>query len=110
MSKEWSYAKMSQEAAHAGGPEEWIETIKKDSYDSGALEMKNKLVIPLLVVGASLGAACIVGEQKLCRWITKKRKERLIVAQKAAKAEEYLKKEIVECNNESEINKGGNRE
>lgn len=51
MSKDWSYAKMAQDAANAGGPDKWLEVIKKAAYDAGASDMKNALVLPLLAAG-----------------------------------------------------------
>lgn len=100
MSKEWPYAKMVQDAANSGGPEKWLEVIKKASYDTGASDMKNALVFPLLAVGAGLGAVCAIGGQKIHKWITEKKKERLITAQEVSEAEEYLKNELKETANE----------
>lgn len=105
MSKDWPYAKMVQDAANSGGPEKWLEVIKKASYDTGASDMKNALVFPLLAVGAGLGAVCAIGGQKIHKWITEKKKERLITAQEAFEAEEYLKNELAEA--VDEINNGG---
>lgn len=74
--------------------------IKKASYDTGASDMKNALVFPLLAVGAGLGAVCAIGGQKIHKWITEKKKERLITAQEVSEAEEYLKNELKETANE----------
>lgn len=105
MSKDWPYAKMVQDAANAGGPEKWLEAIKKASYDAGALDMKNALAFPLLAAGVGLGVVCAIGGQKIHKWITEKKKERLITAQEASEAEEYLKNELAEA--VDEINNGG---
>lgn len=105
MSKDWPYAKMVQDAANTGGPEKWLEVIKKASYDAGASDMKNALVFPLLVVGAGLGAVCAIGGQKIHKRLTEKKKRRLITAQEASEAEEYFKNELVEV--VDEINNGG---
>ena len=105
MSKDWPYAKMVQDATNAGGPEKWLEAIKKASYDAGALDMKNALAFPLLAAGVGLGAVCAIGGQKIHKWITEKKKERLITAQEASEAEEYLKNELAEA--VDEINNGG---
>ena len=39
MSKDWSYAKMAQDAANAGGPDKWLAVIKEAAYDAGATDM-----------------------------------------------------------------------
>lgn len=106
MSKKWDYAKMSHEAALAGGPEKWIEIIKRDSYNVGASDMKNLLVVPLLTASMGLGALCTIGCQKIHGRIAEKKRNQLVTAQEAAKAEEYLKNELSECKNEMESNDG----
>ena len=110
MSKDWSYAKMAQDAANAGGPDKWLEVIKKAAYDAGASDMKNALVLPLLATGVGIGAACVIGGQKIHKWVVEKKQERLITEQEAADAEEYLKKELSKAIDELQTNNGGKEE
>lgn len=110
MSKDWPYAKMAQNAANAGGPDKWLEVIKKAAYDAGAADMKNALVLPLLAAGVGIGAVCVIGGQKIHKWVVEKKQERLITEQEAADAEEYLKKELSEAIDELQTNNGGNEE
>ena len=110
MSKDWPYAKMAQDAANAGGPDKWLEVIKKAAYDAGASDMKNALVIPLLAAGVGLGTVCVVGGQKSHKWVIDKKKERLITEREAAVAEEYLKKELSKAMDEIQTNNGGKEE
>ena len=65
MSKDWSYAKMAQDAANAGGPDKWREVIKKAAYDAGASDMKNALVLPLLAAGMGIGAVSVIGGKRM---------------------------------------------
>ena len=110
MSKDWPYAKMAQDAANAGGPDKWLEVIKKAAYNAGASDMKNALVLPLLAAGVGIGAVCVIGGQKIHKWIVEKEHEQLITEQEAADAEEYLKKELSEAIDELQINNGGKKE
>lgn len=110
MSKEWDYAKMSHEASLAGGPEKWIEIIKRDSYNVGASDMKKLLVLPLLAAGTGLGVLSTIGWQKIHRRITEKKRDYLVTAREAAKAEEYLKNELVGCMNKMESGDEGKEE
>lgn len=110
MSKDWPYAKMAQDAANTGGPEKWLEVIRKEAYDAGASDMKNALVLPLLAAGVGIGAVCIIGGQKIHKWVVEKKQERLITEQEVAEAEEYLKKELSEAIDELQTNNGGKEE
>ena len=109
MAKYWDYAKMSQEAAAAGGPDVWIETIKNAAYNSGASDMKSKLVVPLLLAGVGLGSVAVIGYQKIQQWISDKKAEDLLTEKEAAVAEEFLKNELDEAVKEleNEINEEG---
>ena len=110
MANDWPYAKMAQDAANAGGPDKWLELIKKAAYNAGASDMKNTLVFPLLATGVGLGIVCTIGEQKIHRWIVKKKKKQLITEQEAIDAEKYLKKELAETIVEIQVNNGGQEE
>ena len=107
MAKDWSYAKMAQDAANAGGPDKWIELIKKTAYNAGASDMKNTLVFPLLATGVGVGIVCTISEQKIYRWIVKKKQMQLIIEQESIDAEKYLKKELSATIEEIQINNGG---
>ena len=70
----------------------------------------NALVLPLLAAGVGIGTVCVVGGQKIHKWVVEKKQERLITEQEAADAEEYLKKELSEVVDELQTNNGGNEE
>lgn len=110
MSKSWDYAIMAKKASDAGGPEKWLELIKKGAYDAGASDMKNKLVLPLLATGVGIGAVCVAGGQTIHKWVVEKKKERLITEQEAVNAEEYLKKELSEAVNKLQSKNGEEEE
>lgn len=97
------YEWMTKEAANAGGVDKWLEIIKKAAYDEGASDMKNTLVLPLLAAGVGLGAICIVGGQKIHKWIASQKHKELITANEAAQAEKYLKAELSEAVDEINI-------
>lgn len=44
MAKNWDYAQMAKKASEAGGPDAWINSIKKAAYSSGVSDTKNKLL------------------------------------------------------------------
>lgn len=94
MAEDWDYAKMAKEASLGGGPDVWIDTIKKNSYNSGASDMKNRLVVPLLLAGVGIGSIGVVGYQKICKWISDKKEEKLLTEKEAAEAETFLKQEL----------------
>ena len=92
------------EANKAGGPDVWIDAIKKDAYNSGASDMKNTLVVPLLMAGVGIGSLGVIGYQKIKKWISDKKEEKLLTEAEAAQAEEFLKKELEEAVEELEDN------
>lgn len=106
MSNLGRYQWVTEEASKAGGVDKWLEIIKKAAYKEGASDMKNVLVLPLLATGVGLGAVCVVGGQKIHKWITYKKQEKLITANEAAQAEEYLKAELSDAVDEININEG----
>lgn len=110
MSKDWTYAKMAQNAAKGGGPDKWLEAIKKSSYDVGASDMKNALIVPLLAAGVGLAALSVIGGWELHKWIVEKHQQKLITEQEAAIAEEYLKKELADAIDEIQTDDGGKEE
>ena len=97
MSKDWDYAQMAKKAADAGGPDAWIDTIKKAAYNSGASDMKNTLVVPLLLTGIGIGTVGVIGYQKIRKWISDKKEEKLFTENEAIQAEKFLKKELEEA-------------
>jgi hypothetical protein len=94
MSKDWDYAKHSLEVSQAGGVDAWVKTIKENAYKQGGDDMKNKLVFPLLMTGTVIGTTGCYVYQKIKPKITAKRESKKILASKAEKAENLLKKEL----------------
>lgn len=94
MGKDWVYARIVKEMSENGGPDAWLDIVKKSEYDKGASDMKNKLVAPLIMAGIAIGVIGIIGCQEINRWIDEKKKSKLITEQEATLAEEYLKKEL----------------
>ena len=107
MAANWSYAQMSQEAAAVGGPDAWLSSIKEEAYNNGASDMKNKLILPLLLAGMGLGTIGTVGYQKIRKWIAEKKAERLITEQKVVDVEELVEKELDVTIEEANKNCGG---
>ena len=113
MSKDWDYAQMAKKAADAGGPDMWLNTIKKSAYNRGASDMKNTLVVPLISIGIGIGTIGVIGYQKIKKWISDKKEEKLLTEKEAIQAEKFLKKELDDAIEELEIetkqncNKGG---
>ena len=97
MAKDWNYAQMTHDAAACGGPDKWLTAIKKASYEQGASDMKNTLVLPLLLGGASIGALTVIGIQIICAWIAENKQKKLLSEQEAAKSEAYLKQELADA-------------
>ena len=107
MSKDWPYATIVQEAANAGGPDAWLNTIKKAAYDNGASAMKNKLFLPLLTTGIGIGTVGTIALQKGVKWLNEKKDARLLVEQKVSEAEILLKQELTNELSELENENGG---
>lgn len=105
MSKDWPYAKMAQDAANAGGPDQWLEVIKQTAYDAGASDMKNTLVAPLLLIGVGIGTVGVIGYQKIKKWVSEKKEEKMLTEQETAQAEKFLKKELEDAVEELEDDK-----
>ena len=94
MAKNWDYAQMAKKASEAGGPDAWINSIKKAAYSSGVSDTKNKLVLPLLLAGAGMGTIGVRGYQKIKSWVGNKKAEKQLTKQEAVEAEKFLKKEL----------------
>ena len=88
MGKDWVYAQIVKEMSENGGPDAWLDIVKKFEYDKGATDMKNKLVAPLITAGIAIGAIGVIGCQEINKWIEEKRKRKLITDQEATLAEE----------------------
>ena len=104
MSNLGRYQDIVVEANKAGGPNVWLETIKKAAYNRGASDMKNTLIAPLLLTGIGVGTVGVIGYQKIKKWISDKKEEKLLTETEAVQAEEFLKKELAEAIEELEEN------
>ena len=94
MSNLGRYQDIVVEANKAGGPDVWIEAIKTNAYNNGASDMKNTLVMPVLLAGVGIGSLGVIGYQKIKKWISDKKEEKLLTKTEATQAEEFLKKEL----------------
>lgn len=94
MSNLGDYQWMTTAAKQAGGPDAWLDTIKKAAYNSGASDMKNTLVVPLLLTGIGLGSAGVIGYQKIKKWLSDKKEAKLLTEKEATQAEVFLKNEL----------------
>ena len=94
MSNLGRYQDIVVEANKFGGPDAWLDTIKKAAYNKGASDMKNTLVVPILLTGVGLGTAGVIGYQKIKKWISDKKEEKMLTEKEAEQAEEFLKKEL----------------
>lgn len=93
MSNLGAYQLMTTVAKEAGGVEEWINSIKRAAYNSGAKDMRNKMFAPLLLSGLGLGIVGVHTYQKVKLYFAGK-KEAATIEEKSAIAEELLKNEI----------------
>ena len=59
--------------------------------------MKNTLVVPLLLTGIGIGTVGVIGYQKIRKWISDKKEEKLLTENEAIQAEKFLKKELEEA-------------
>ena len=103
MSNLGRYQDIVVEANKAGGPDVWIDAIKKAAYENGASDMKNILIVPLLLAGAGIGSLGVIGYQKIKKWISDKKEEKMLTEAEATQAEEFLKKELEDAIDELEV-------
>lgn len=92
MGKDWSYSKVTEAMAKAGGPEIWIRSIKQQYYMKGMEDAKKKFAIPALIVGFGAGTRY----PKFKSWISERRKQRAELRKEAINAEQMLKQELKE--------------
>ena len=94
MSNLGRYQDITVEAHKYGGPDAWLDTIKKAEYNRGATDMKNKIAAPMLLAGFGFFAVRIISCQKIKKWILNKREEKMLIQKESAQAEKFLKKEL----------------
>lgn len=94
MSNLGGYQNIVEEAHKAGGPDKWLEIVKKAAYDAGAADMKNSLIVPLLGLGIGIGVAGVLATQKIYNWIRENEEKKVISEVEAKKAEKYLLEEL----------------
>lgn len=82
MSKDWPYAKMSHNAAIAGGPDKWIETMNNVTFNNGFAYAKKVMIVPYLAIGACLGMGVIILCQKIHTRIIMRKKQKQLIAEK----------------------------
>ena len=104
MAKGWEYAEMTQAATAAGGPEQYINDIKMNSYNEGASDMQKAIALPLLLMGSLIGGGVTLLGCKLRKIYSSKKQKRLEEKAKAQVSEEQLKKELEKriCINQEE--------
>lgn len=107
MSNLGGYQDIVVEAHKAGGTDIWLDTIKKAAYNAGATDMKNTLVAPLLAAGVGIGMVGTIVYKKITKWISDKKKEKLLTEKEAQEAEKYLKQELDTAIEELEAEVGG---
>ena len=109
MSKDWNYAKLVEDVARNGGPERWLASIKTNSYNQGATDMKNAVVIPVLAAGVGIGIMGVKVTEYIIRWVREKKEKMVLTEQEAIQAEKYLLAELetsiqeIEEENEQEV-------
>ncbi len=101
-----AYQDIVVDAHKSGGVDIWLNTIKNASYQSGASDMKHKLIAPLLLAGVGLGTACTIATQKIVKWLSESREKKLLSEKEALNAEIFLKQELSDAI--EEIEKEGN--
>lgn len=104
MAKDWPYALMSKEASKNGGPEEWLESVKRDSYndgyESGVESAVKECLVPTAIICTGIGVALTICVQNIFKRIKTRKWTRQIEKQDAAVAEELLKEELSNSLNE----------
>lgn len=107
MSNLGGYQDIVVEAYKAGGMDIWLDTIKKAAYNAGATDMKNTLLASLLAAGVGIGMVGTIVYKKITKWISEKKKEKLLTDKEAQEAEKYLKQELDTAIEELEAEVGG---
>lgn len=104
MSKDWNYAKLSQEAKLAGGPEKLITKIK-DYYFQEGITKGRKQMNPVIAITGLTGIGVGVAGLKLYEYIKNKKKndDDIITEEEVIEAEEQLLKEIQEYINDDDL-------
>lgn len=102
MSNLGRYQNIVVDAHKAGGPDKWLEIIKKSSYEAGAADMKNSLIVPLLGLGIGIGVAGTWATQKIINWVRENKEKKVITDMEAKQAEKFLLKELEETIQEVE--------
>ena len=64
--RDWNYAKLTKSAKEAGGPENYVQLIRKDAYDTGK---KDQLVTDGIII---LGVGAVYVGYKSINWIKSK--------------------------------------
>lgn len=82
MSKDWPYAKMSHNAAIAGGPDKWIETMNNVAFNNGFAYAKKTRTVPILAIGACLGIGGVIIFQRIHSYFIMKKKQKQLITEK----------------------------
>lgn len=90
MAEGWSYANLSRKAKENGGPEKYIETVKKHSFQEGA-NLRTDEQFSIALVGLA-GGILLCQIPKVIRYFKNKSKE--VTSEEAKEAEEKLIDEI----------------
>ncbi len=93
MSINWDYAEHCKTAKMYGGPEMYIATIKKDSYNDGVQDAKRRMR-PYFQLEAALVSAATLAGVKVAQSIAEYREKRKYDKACAMEAEEILLKNM----------------
>lgn len=102
MAKDWPYAKLTKAASLAGGPEKWVELIKREEFAKGAGAMKKKMA-PWIVVATGVGVAGTLLIQKTTKWLENRKAAKEESATIAAEAEAMLISELHQVEKSEEV-------
>ena len=107
MSNLGAYQDIVMAAYDAGGPEALVNAIKSAAFKAGGANMRNKLVFPLLAVGAGIGVTASIAYKKIDTWLTNKKQQALSLKKESEQAEFLLKQELANVTEDTNIKNGG---
>lgn len=93
MAKDWDYALLTKEASKYGGPESYLDIVKKAAYNNGAADKQDEMVPLIIAVGfvfTAVGALGTYAVQKGAQWFNNRLEQKRLEAERAAEAERML--------------------
>ena len=93
MSNLGRYQDIVEEAHNSGGVDVWLNEIKNAAYNKGVADTEKDRISTLLW-GVGIGSLVTITTTKIVKWVSNKKKEKLLIEQKAKEAEKQLKEKL----------------